>query len=190
MLIPFPIFIPMFPYVQFKEVSIFEGKTVYEKHSMGDDGELQDWQKELVKINKALLLDNRVPINKVRFVFQPSFTYDVDKNIINPKYDVMLPINGSNGKVNEKAPLIEIGKPSKFISVNVISYKVDDNYEFIKHMVKKAKRGVAIFIVDEMVTNLKGVKERYHSSVDSNIIRMINLDDAIEYYKFDTVDNG
>lgn len=187
-MIPVPMFIPVFPYIQIKEVSIFEGRTIYEKHSFGNDGEITaDWQKDLINKNRQLLLDNQVPINKIRFVFQPSFEYDVDKNIINPKYDTMIPIDGGTGKVKMGQPEINIGRPENLIYVPVITYKVDDNYAFIKHMVKKTKRGIAIFIVDEMITNLKGEKEHYHSSVDCEVIRLINLDDAIEYYKYDTV---
>lgn len=192
MLFPIPIFIPQFPYVQIKEVSIFEGRTVYEKHSMGTDGEITgDWQKDLINKNRQLLLDNQVPINKIRFVFTPIFTYDIDNNIINPKYDVMLPINGSNGLFAKNAPLIELNKPKNLISVTVHNYKVEDNYEFIKLMAKKTKRGLVYFVVDEMVDDFfKKEKKHYYSGVDAEIIRLINLDDAIEYYKFDTVDEN
>jgi hypothetical protein len=185
MLIKLPIFVSHFPYVQFKDIKIFESKTVYEKYSVGNDV-ISDLQKKIVDENRQLLLDNRVPLNKIRFVFTSEFTYDIDKNIINPKYDVMLPIKISDGNVCEKSPLIEIGKPENCIVVRVNTYKVPDNYKFIKFLIKESKKGVVIFIADDM-TILNHKKEPYHFSVDSEYIRLINLDDAIEFYKFDTL---
>lgn len=144
-----PTLISKFPYIRFKKTSIFEGKTIYEKRSVGNDGELLDWQKELITKNRNLLLDNQVPINKIRFVFQPSFEYDVDKNVINPIYDVMIPIDGETGKVKKEHPEISIGRPHNLICVPLFTHKVENNYDFIKHMVKNTKRGIVIFIIEE-----------------------------------------
>jgi hypothetical protein len=171
-------------YIFGKVANVFEGKTVYEKYTFGAV-KLTDHQKSLVKLNRGLLLDNQVPINKVRFVFSPTFTYDVDKDVINPKYDAMLPLNGSTGLFKKKAPIIEIGKPEKFIRVNVDSYKVNDNYELITDMLNYGKRGVVIFIVDEMIANFvvdKGIPERYHFGVDTEELRIASLDATVEHY--------
>jgi hypothetical protein len=167
-----------------KVANVFEGKTVYEKYTLGG-GELSDHQKSLVKLNRNLLLENQVPINKVRFVFGPTFTYDVDKDVINPKYEAMLPLNGTTGLFQKKAPVIEIGKPEKLITISVESYKVNDNYELIADMLNYGKRGVAIFIVDEMVANFivdKGIPQRYHFGVDTEELRIVSLDAIVEYY--------
>jgi hypothetical protein len=171
-------------YIFGKVANVFEGKTVYQKHTFGADV-LTDHQKSLVKLNRRILHDNNVPINKVRFVFSPTFTYDVDKDVINPKYDAMLPLNGSTGLFQKKAPVIEIGKPEKLIRVNVDSYSVVDNYELINDMLNYGKRGIAIFIVDEMVANFgidKGIPLRYHFGVDTDVIRIASLDATVEHY--------
>jgi len=178
MIIPIPIFLPIYPYIGYKYINIFKNKVVYEKHTIGNNGVAPDSHKELIKANKQLLLDNQVPINKIRFVFQPTFTYDVNNNIINPKYDIMLPINGNTGLHAKDHPIIEINKPNiKMIRVN--SYDVDDNYEFIKNLIKKSKLGVVIMLANEVVTLFDGREEQYFFSVDSEVIRLINLDEEI-----------
>jgi hypothetical protein len=179
MLFPIPIFLPSYPYIGCKYVNIFKNKIVYEKHTLGSNGEVSNLFKVLVNTNKQLLLDNNVPINKIRFVFQPTFTYDIDNNTINPKYDVLLPINGNNGLFANDHPVIEINKPKSLIRISVNSYRIDDNYEFIKHVVKNSKLGVVIMLANEIVTHLDGSEEPYNFSVDSEVIRLINLDEAI-----------
>lgn len=183
MLFPFPIILSTYPYVKivFKEINFFKNNVVYEKYTLGNNSEINDALKQLVKYNKELLLNNQVSINKVRFVFQPVFTYDINNDIINPKYDIMLPINGDNGLFVKNKPIIEINKPENIISVSVNTYKVDDNYDFIKLMQKKSKRGIVILLADEM-TILNKKEELYHFSVESEYIRLINLDDAIIQY--------
>lgn len=170
----------------FGKVNLFKGKTVYERYAMGDAIPTLD-QENLIARNRKLLLDNQVPITKVRFVFQPSFHYDVDKNVVNPKYNEMLPIDGNTGLFVKDAPVISIGKPEKLITVNILGYKVDDNYAFIKGMLKKTKRGLVIFIVDELVYDLfnhnNGVRTHYHFGVYTDSIRLVNLDAVVEHYQ-------
>lgn len=178
MLFPIPIFLPTYPYLGYKYINIFKNKIVYEKHSMYY-GEISESLKTLINTNKQLLLDNHVPINKIRFVFQPIFTYDIDNNIINPKYDILLPINGNNGLFAKDHPVIEINKPKNMIKIPINSYCVEDNYKFIKHLVKNSKLGVVIMIANEVVTHLDGSEILYEFSVDSEVLRLINLDDVI-----------
>lgn len=178
MLIPIPIFLPNYPYVRYKYINIFKNKVVYEKYNMGC-GEVSHSLKTLINTNKQLLLDNYVPINKIRFVFQPTFAYDVDNNIVNPKYDILLPINGNNGLFANDHPVIEINKPKNLIRISVNNYSVDNNYEFIKHLAKNTKRGVVIMLANEVVTHLDGSEVPYEFSVDSEVLRLINLDDVI-----------
>lgn len=120
-----PTLIPQYPYIKFKKVNIFEGKTIYEKRSVGNDGELLDWQKELITKNRNLLLDNQVPINKIRFVFQPSFEYDVDKNVINPIYDVMIPIDGEKEEL--KSIIKDLNKSATNAGIKPPLNKGEDN---------------------------------------------------------------
>ena len=167
-----------------KLINVFKSKIVYVKHS--PDEVLDNNQKEFLEKNKKILSDACALSYKVKFVFQSSFEYDVDKNVICPKYEVMLPIKEHNGLLDSKSPIIEIGKPINVITVNFITYKVDDNHDFIKQMAKRSKRGVVIFLGKE-TTILNHKTEPYQFSVDSEYIRVINLDDAVEYFIYNNL---
>ena len=79
--------------------------------------------KKLLAENKELLLLNQVPLDKIRFTFQPTFTYDIDNNVINPNYIILLPTKDGNyfkyDNENKISPIlfdntrqpIEINKP-------------------------------------------------------------------------------
>jgi hypothetical protein len=147
-----------FPFITFKKKII-----VYEKHTTGDNLTPVN----LIKINRDLLLDNQVPINKIRFITTFEFEYDVDNDIINPKYDILLPVNLDNGLVDKSEPIIEVKKPMNSIKVMLNLYEPNDNYQMIKSIVKKSKRGVVI-----------GLYDGY--DVNSYIISLIDLDEAVE----------
>ena len=176
MLIPIPIFIPLFPYVdiQYREINLFKDKTMYEKHTFGNDGIYHNDLLTLINKNKTYLLDNNVPLNKIRFVFQPTFNYDVDKDIINPKFDVLFPINGNNGLFCKDKPEITINKPKNLITIAVDSYRFDDNYKFIKDCLKSTKRGIVIYISDYPNNEF---------CVDDDVIRMSIIDMEINNHK-------
>ena len=183
MFFPIPIFIPQFPYVRFKEINLFKGKTMYEKHTMGGHV-LDSKHKRLIHDNQNLLLEHQVPINKIRFVFQPTFTYDIDKNVINPVYHAFLPINGNNGLFAKDEPVIEVGKPEHLITVFVGSYKMEDNYAYLKETLKRCKKGVVIMLDDEIIYHYRTNESKpYEFIVDDEVIRFAVLDDAIEHYK-------
>ena len=112
----------------FGEINFFKGRTMYEKRVLGS-ADITAVQQNLIKKNQNLLSDHGVPIGKVRFVFHPTFTYDVDKNVINPVYHAFFPMNGNTGLFAKNEPVIEIGKPDKLIMIIVDSYKFNDNYE-------------------------------------------------------------
>lgn len=163
----------------------------YQRFRHGEK-KLSDELRSLVARNQELLLLNQVPLKKIRFVFQPNFSYDVIKDRINPPYDVFIPLqkNGS-GLFDNTAPVIELGKPEKLMMVGVNNYKVQDNYAFIKELAKNTKRGIAIFLVDEMVDNfgnLTNEKIHYYSSVDAEILRLIDLDEAVAVHEVEVVE--
>ena len=162
----------------FHKINPFKGKPVYVKYPMGSNIITSD-QEKLIAKNRKLLLDNQVPINKIRFVFSPTFTYDVDKNIINPKYDVMLPVD-VNGKLVKDAPVVEVNKPHTMVLVGVSSYYAIDNFAFIKTMLKNSKKGLVIFLEDGIFLEY-GTHDDY--GVDTEVLRIANLDDAVEYMK-------
>jgi hypothetical protein len=96
-------------------------------------------QKELLKLCKRVLTDNGVPLSKLKFVFETSFTYDVDNNTINPLYKQLIPNN-------KKHPTIEIGVPQNTMTVFLGENRMYDNYKFLKDKLRKSKKGVAILV--------------------------------------------
>jgi hypothetical protein len=164
-----------------KFFEIFRKKIVYEKYTLGATS-VTAVQQNLIKKNQNLLSEHGVPINKVRFVFQPQFNYDVDKNVINPVYHAFFPISGESGLFVKDEPVIEIGKPDNLMMVVVGNYKFDDNYAYLKETLKRCKIGVVIMINDEIIPTISG-PEVYKFSVDDEVIRFAVLDDAIEHYK-------
>lgn len=84
---------------------------------------------------------NGVSLNKIRFVFEPFFYYDVSNNVINPYYQELIPDN-----IN--FPIIQINKPDNIIRVNVSIFVTDDNLSLLKYLVPYTKKGIVIFVVD------------------------------------------
>ena len=117
-------------------------------------------QKELLESCKKVLTDNKVPLNKIRFVLEPSFTYDIDKNIINPPYKRL--VSNCN-----KYPVIEVNKPKNIMTIIVGEYRTYNNFLVLKEMIKNSKRGLVVLA----------------NEIDyQDMIGIVNLDDAIEFY--------
>lgn len=166
-----------------KILGIFRKKIIYEKHRLGGNTR-QKWQQELIRKNQNLLTENGVSLNKIRFVFQPCFQYDIDANQINPAYDIFFPINTDTGLFVKDSPIIEKNKPLNVMSIVVGNYQMADNYAYLKEVLKRSKRGIVIFIADEMVNDLfTGEPQPYKFSVDDEVIRFAVLDDAVAHYK-------
>jgi len=153
-------------------------KIVYEKVHVGGNTRSKS-QQALIKKNQNLLRENQVPLNKIRFVFQPNFEYDVDKNIINPPYQIMIGTHPDTGLCVKDAPIIEVGKPENLMAISVGSYKTANNYAYIKETLKRCKIGIAIFISDEVLTD----GTPYCFSVADETVRLAVLDDAVAHYK-------
>lgn len=166
-------FIKKFPFIR-------KIKIRYVEKKLNTDNNKPDNFESLVHLNRNILLQNQVSINKIRFVYQPTFTYDVDNNNINPNYTIMHPVDNDGFNVNTY-PIIEIGKPKNIIHVSVNSYKTFNNFQYLKEVLKSSKRGIVIFICDYcVVTNygdFKGYSEK--SYVSDEIIRFVNLDEAV-----------
>jgi len=161
----------------FGRINIFKGRTVYEKYTLGTT-DITAVEKNLIKKNQNLLLDHGVPIGKIRFVFHPQFTYDIEKNVINPVYHAFFPLNGNTGLFAKNEPVIEVGKPDKLMMVVVDSYRFIDNYEHLKMELKSSKRGIVIMIADEIIPTVTG-PDVYKFCVDDEIIRYANLDKKV-----------
>jgi hypothetical protein len=116
-------------------------------------------QKELLKSSRRILIDNRVPLNKLKFVFETQFIYDIDKNTINPVYKQLVP----NSK---KHHIIEIGVPQNTMNIFLGENRTYNNYELLKDLLRKSKKGIVILV-----------------DVDyDDVMWLANLDDAIDYY--------
>lgn len=143
---------------------------------------------ELVKKNKQLLYENGVSLKKIRFTPTPYFTYDYDRNIINPPYEIYLPVNKETGLFKKDAPVIEMVESKSVVYLGVFDYCVEDNYEFIREMVAKTKRGIVIFLADERVDDMEDIGD-YHFGVYTPHLRLFDLDKAekIEYVETEIV---
>lgn len=164
-----------------KEVNVAKVPSLYEKHRM-NDGVITKEMKLLIKRNKQLLLDNQISIKKIRFVFSPSFTYDIDKDIVNPEYEVMIPTDG-RGIYMSSLPEISINKPKNFIRIIVKNFMTADNYELLKNVVESSRKGIVIFITDETITLFKDYGDiPYEFGVYTDVIRFADLDEHINEY--------
>jgi len=152
---------------------------VYREHQIGDK-ELTPYQKELILKNRNLLLDNNIPITKIRFIFHPTFTYDIDTDTINPKYNIMLPIDQKTDMFLNELPIVEINKPKNIMGISVRSYSFDDNFAFIREIVKSTKKGIVIMLGDQ--EEGKTINPDYFFGVDTAELRMVMLDNEIEIY--------
>jgi hypothetical protein len=130
--------------------------------------ELTEVEKKQIKNAKDLFTRNEIPINKVRFVFDHTFTYDVDKDVVNPKYTVLVPRKKKKGNHT-----LEIGVPENLMTIEMGVYQTDyDDYNNVRSIIKSTKKGVVIKLnhIDQF------------SGVDHDIL-MANLDGAIEFHK-------
>jgi len=113
----------------------------------------------LYKNCKDILAENQIPLRKIKFVYEKSFIYDVDNNVINPKYKTIVPIK-------KKHPVIEVGKPENSMEVFLGEYRTADNYATLKQLTRKTKNGIAFLV---------------HADIE-NVMWLTNLDDAINHY--------
>lgn len=123
---------------------------------------------DLMQKCKGQLIDNSIPLGKIRFVFQKSFTYDVDNNIVNPQYKTMIPHN-------KKHPVIEIDKPKNLMTVFVGENRTHNNMEHLKRLVKKSKRGVVIMVSDDLEEMM------WTASLDDAVMYYNEMSNAIDY---------
>ena len=144
-----------FPFFSFKKK--LSGKDYFE----AVDTQTTSNNDFLIKNCRIKLSEHKIPLKKIKFVFEKSFTYDVDKNIINPPYKVMMPHN-------KKHPIIEIGKPENVMKVFLGENRTYDNYRILKQLASKSKRGIALLVDTENF---------------DEVMWVANLDDAYEYYR-------
>jgi hypothetical protein len=117
-------------------------------------------QKELLKTCRKILSDNNIPLNKIRFVLELHFIYDVDNNIINPTYTRLIP-------KNKKQPIVEIDKPKNSMSVFLGQYETVNNFNVVRNFAKNTKKGIVMLACEKDY----GI-----------VVWLADLDDAIKYY--------
>ena len=160
----------------------------YQSVDICDD--VSDDFRELIKKNRNLLSDNGLNLNKIRFVFSPTFTYDIDRDTINPRYRIYLPLrNDDSGLFDKDAPVLELGKPANLVTATVNNYKFEDNFAFIKELTRKSKRGIAIYIIEHQdAVDCFGNKFSYEHGVDSEMVRLRDLDElGVEVEEVDEI---
>lgn len=130
--------------------------------------ELTEVEKKQIKAAKDLFTRNEIPINKVRFMFDFKFTYDVDKNTVNPKYTMLVPRKKKKGN-----HILEINVPENLMTIEVGVYQTDyDDFENVRNIIKNSKKGVVI----------KLNHNEQFSGLEHDIL-MANLDGAIDFHK-------
>ena len=114
----------------------------------------------LLKKNfKFLLIENNVPIDKIKFISKEYFYYNIETKEINPKQIVL------SKKEKKNTPLI-INSNKNIIKVGLKHYHSLLNiFEFIRNMIKISKNGVVIMITNEFLNN------------NCDNIYMLNLDE-------------
>lgn len=164
-------FISWFPFIKFDKKYVSVKRKLYKKY-INNNYEHNDYCKSLIKINRDKLSLYGVPLNKIRFVFYEQFCYDIDNDIVNPKFETLLPVD-EFGNIDENRSIIELGVPQNLIQIHVNKYGMPDNYQFIKEVLKKSKRGIVIHVNDDL-------------SVDSDIFELSVLDDEVKNYLIKT----
>jgi len=77
-------------------------------------------------------------------------------------------------------PIVEINKPKNIMGISVRSYSFDDNFAFIREIVKSTKKGIVIMLGDQ--EEGKTINPDYFFGVDTAELRMVMLDNEIEIY--------
>ena len=156
-------FIKKYPFIKIiPKIVDYESIIVNEK-------QLSDEEKRQLKEAKEILSLHQIPLNKVRFVFDIKFTYDVTNNIVNPRYVKLIP-----KKKTKYDQSIDVDAPTDLMTILVGTYQTDyDDFKNVREIIRKSKKGVVIMLGDSGSGNLSGL--------EYNIL-MANLDAAIDFH--------
>jgi hypothetical protein len=156
-------FIGKYPFIE-----IISKIVDYESIIMNEK-ELSYEEKRQIKEAKEILSLHQIPLNKVRFVFDMKFTYDVTNNIVNPRYVKLIP-----KKKTKHDQSIDVDAPTDLMTILVGTYQTDyDDFKNVREIIRKSKKGVVIMLDDSGSGNLSGL--------GYNIL-MANLDAAINFH--------
>jgi hypothetical protein len=134
-----------------------------------NEKELSDEEKRQIKLAKELFSLHQIPLNKIRFIFDTKFTYDISKDVVNPKYVKLIP-----KKKTKHTHIIDVDAPAELMTITVGTYQTDyDDFKNVREIIRKSKKGVVVSLDDLGTGNI---------GLDYSIL-MTNLDSAIEFYK-------
>ena len=157
-----------FTFKKFPFIKIIPKIVDYESIIVNEK-QLSDEEKKQLKEAKEILSLHQIPLNKVRFVFDVKFTYDVTNNIVNPRYVKLVP-----KKKTKYDQSIAIDAPTDLMTILVGTYQTDyDDFKNVREIIRKSKKGVVIMLGDSGSGNLSGL--------EYNIL-MANLDAAIDFH--------
>ena len=156
-------FIRKYPFIKvIPKIVDYESVIVNEKV-------LSEEEKRQIKEAKEILSLHQIPLNKVRFVFDMKFTYDVTNNIVNPRYVKLIP-----KKKTKYDQSIDVDAPAELMTIIVGTYQTDyDDFKNVREIIRKSKKGVVIMLDDSGSGNLSGI--------EYNIL-MANLDVAVNFH--------
>ena len=133
-----------------------------------NEKELSDEEKRQIKLAKELFSLHQIPLNKIRFIFDTKFTYDISKDVVNPKYVKLIP-----KKKTKHNHIIDVDAPAELMTITVGTYQTDyDEFKNVREIIKKSKKGVVVSL-DDLGTGKIGL---------DYCLLMANLDSAIEFH--------
>lgn len=145
----------------------------YEKHVIGNNGNHSKENKQKISKIKKQLHRANIITSKIRFVFTPNFTYDINNDIINPKHDILIPIS-ETGDYFIHSGVIYNNKPKNCILVFVKSYTYSDIFDFLRKLTKKTKKGIVIYVNKDTIINNNTIRL---SILDELTINKLNHDE-------------
>ena len=152
-----------FPFIKIVPKIVDYDSVIVNEKRLSDEGKRQ------IKKAKEILSLHQIPLDKIRFIFDTKFTYDVIKNVVNPRYVKLIP-----KKKTKYDQSIDIDAPAELMTIHVGPYQTDyDDFKNVREIIRKSKRGVVIMLDDSGSGNLSGL--------EYNIL-MANLDSAIKFH--------
>ena len=122
-----------FTFKKFPFIKIIPKIVDYESIIVNEK-QLSDEEKKQLKEAKEILSLHQIPLNKVRFVFDVKFTYDVTNNIVNPRYVKLVP-----KKKTKYDQSIAIDAPTDLMTILVGTYQTDyDDFKNVREIIRKS----------------------------------------------------
>jgi len=113
-------------------------------------------------------------VEKVRFTFQPSYTYDFTRDTVNPETKLLVPLTHDDKFDNTREVFnLSESQPKDNVRLNVETYVNNDAEQLAKN-INNSKLGFVFFLVNE--------GDQYHYEADTSRIRYNDLDKEMKKY--------